>query len=81
MQTCSPSSVLALRLCCALVGRQMVARLRICARTWLPKELAQPLAGSVETWQFRHWRDWPTKPRRRALRLSQRAHDRGLRRV
>lgn len=44
----------------------MVARLRICARTWLPKELAQPLAGSVETWQFRHWRDWPTKPRRLA---------------
>lgn len=44
----------------------MVARLRICARTWLPKELAQPLAGSVETWQFRRWRDWPTKPRRRA---------------
>ena len=42
----------------------MVARLRICVRTWLPKELAQPLAGSVETWQFRNWRDWPTKPRR-----------------
>ncbi|KAK9832838.1 hypothetical protein WJX81_005582 [Elliptochloris bilobata] len=52
--------VLGLRLARGL----MVARLRICTRTWLPKQLAQPLAGSVETWQFRQWRDWPTEPSR-----------------
>lgn len=43
-------------------GAQMVARLRICGRTWLPKQLAQPLAGSVETWHFQRWTDWPVEP-------------------
>jgi len=42
-----------------LRGRQMVARLRICGRTWLPKQLTQPLAGGVEAWHFGGWTDWP----------------------
>ena len=57
-----------LTLTLVLRARQMVARLRICGRTWLPKQLTQPLAGGVEAWHFGGWTDWP------ADRFSDKSH-------
>jgi hypothetical protein len=37
---------------------QMLARISIDGRTYLPLSYNHPLCSDTESWQFRHWKDW-----------------------
>lgn len=42
-------------------GMQVVAKLRVCGRSWRPKALSLQLCGDLETWHF-HWPQQPSAP-------------------